>query len=68
MTQAVRPQIVLAVAPHAEARALLEREARVVECLDLTETGVVAAARDADGLLIRHKPPCTERLLAAPKP
>ncbi len=60
-----RPLIVLAVAPHPDGRALLEAEARVAECGTLTEEGLIRAAADADGILVRHRPACTERLLAA---
>lgn len=60
-----RPLVVLAVAPHPDGRALLETEARVVECDDPTEERLTRAAADADGILVRHRPPCTERLLAA---
>ena len=61
----MRPLIVLAVTPHPDGRALLEREARVVDCKELSEAGVVRAAAAADGLLIRHHPRCSEPLMAA---
>ncbi|MBI2204959.1 MAG: hydroxyacid dehydrogenase [Candidatus Rokubacteria bacterium] len=62
-----RPTIVLAVPPHPDARALLERAATVVDCVDLTEGRVVEAAAEAAGLMIRHAPPCSDRLMSACK-
>jgi D-3-phosphoglycerate dehydrogenase / 2-oxoglutarate reductase len=59
-----RPRVVLAVPPHPDGRALLEQETDVVECSELTEAAVIATAQDADGLLIRHKPLCTQTLMA----
>jgi len=59
-----RPLVLLAVPPHADGRALLEQETSVVECTELTEAAVIAAAQEAEGLLIRHKPLCTESLMA----
>src|SRR5215208_5642900 len=59
-----RPIVLLAVPPHPDGRALLEQEATVVECTRLTEAAVIAAAQEAEGLLIRHKPLCTESLMA----
>lgn len=59
-----RPIVLLAVPPHPDGRALLEQEATVVECAELTEAAVIAAAQEAEGLLIRHKPLCTESLMA----
>jgi len=60
-----RPIVLLAVPPHPDGRALLEQEATVIECAGLTEAAVIAAAEEAEGLLIRHKPLCTESLMAA---
>src|SRR5688500_8659983 len=59
-----RPVVLLAVPPHPDGRALLEQETTVVECAELTEAAVIAAAQEAEGLLIRHKPLCTETLMA----
>jgi D-3-phosphoglycerate dehydrogenase len=53
------------VPPHPDARELLAREVDLVECTDLSEAGVVRAAQGAHGLMIRHKPPCGEALMAA---
>ncbi|MBI4014040.1 MAG: hydroxyacid dehydrogenase [Candidatus Rokubacteria bacterium] len=58
-----RPLIVLAGPIHADGTALLEREARVVVS-DETEQGVIRAAADAQGILIRGRPRVTERLMA----
>jgi D-3-phosphoglycerate dehydrogenase len=65
VTPDARPLIVLAVPPHPDARALLAAHVRLVDCAELTEAGVARAARGAQGLMIRHKPPCTDSLLAA---
>jgi D-3-phosphoglycerate dehydrogenase len=43
----------------------LETEARVVQCDDETEAGFLKVAAEADGLLFRAKPRCTESLMAA---
>lgn len=59
-----RPLVVLAVTPHPDGRAVLEREARVTESRELTEAAVIEAARDAEAILIRHKPLCSETLMA----
>src|SRR5918911_1474317 len=62
-----RPLVVLAGPIHADGHANLEREARVVVCQDETEAGLVKAAADAQGILFRAKPRCTESLMAACK-
>ena len=46
---------------------LLESEARVVVCGDLTEEGMIGVAAEAAGILFFLKPACTERLMAACK-
>jgi D-3-phosphoglycerate dehydrogenase / 2-oxoglutarate reductase len=61
------PLVVLAGPIHPDAIARLETAARVVVCMDETEAGFVAAARDAQGVLFRSKPLCTESLMAACK-
>jgi phosphoglycerate dehydrogenase-like enzyme len=43
----------------------LWREARVIVTQDTTEGGMLAAARDAEGLLFRIKPNCTHFLMTA---
>src|SRR3989454_5824506 len=60
-----RPLVVLAGPIHPAGRANLETEARVVVCDDETEAGFLSVAADADGLLFRAKPRCTESLMAA---
>ncbi len=60
-----RPLVVLAGAIHPDGRALLEKEARVVVCDDETETGLVKVAAEAQGILFRIRPSCTESLMAA---
>src|SRR5258705_10576485 len=60
-----RPLVVLAGPIHPDGKAVLEKEARVVVCEDETEAGLVKAAAEAQGLLIRIRPNCTESLMAA---
>jgi len=60
-----RPLIVLAGAIHPDGRAVLEKEARVVVCEDETEAGLVKMAAEAQGVLFRVRPRCTESLMAA---
>ena len=62
-----RPLVVLAGPIHADGHANLEREARVVVCTDETEAGLVKAAAEAQGILFRTRPRCTESLMAACK-
>ena len=61
----VRPLIVLAGAIHPDGKAILEKEARVVVCEDETEAGLAKAAAEAQGILFRVRPRCTESLMAA---
>src|SRR2546425_646958 len=65
MATAPRPLVVLAGAIHPDGRALLEKEARVVVCEDETEAGLIKAAAEAQGILFRIRPPCTESLMGA---
>ena len=60
-----RPLVVLGGNIHPEGQALLERHARVVVCTDEDEAAFVKAAADADGILLRTKPRCTESLMVA---
>jgi D-3-phosphoglycerate dehydrogenase len=60
-----KPLVVLAGPIHPAGTELLKTEARVVIAEDLAEDGIVAAARDAEAILFRIKPPCTERLMAS---
>jgi len=67
MTPTEKPLVILAGPIHADGHALLETEARVTVCPDLTEEGVVTAAREAEGILFRIRPDCSERLMTACK-
>lgn len=60
-----KPLVVLAGAIHPAGRELLETEARVVIAPDLSEDGVIAAAQEAEAILFRIRPRCTERLMAS---
>src|SRR5262249_20766455 len=62
-----RPLVVLAGPIHADGKALLDKEARVVVCEDETEAGLVKVAAEAQGILFRIRPRCTESLMAACK-
>ena len=62
-----RPLVVLAGPIHADGRANLETGARVVVCDDETEAGLLKVAAEAQGILFRTKPRCTESLMAACK-
>jgi D-3-phosphoglycerate dehydrogenase len=62
-----RPLVVLAGPIHADGQANLEREVRVVLCNEETEAAFLRVAADADGILFRAKPRCTESLMAACK-
>ena len=60
-----RPLVVLAGVIHPAGMALLESEARVVIAEDLSEAGVVAAGQEAEAILFRIKPACTDRLMTS---
>jgi D-3-phosphoglycerate dehydrogenase len=60
-----RPLVVLAGPIHADGHANLESGARVVVCTDESEAGLVKVAAEAQGILFRAKPRCTESLMAA---
>lgn|SRR5574337_1027616 len=60
-----KPLVVLAGEIHPAGKALLETEARVAIARELTEDGVIAVAREAEGILFRIRPHCTERLMTA---
>ena len=62
-----RPLVILAGPINAAGHANLEREARVVLCEDETEAGFIKVAAQAQGILFRTKPRCTESLMAACK-
>ena len=61
MASIAKPIVVLAGPIHPDGHTLLETEARVTVCQDLTEDGVIAAARAAEGILFRIRPNCSER-------
>jgi len=65
MTETQKPLVVLCGAIHPAGTELLQSEARVVITKDLTEEGVIREAQDAEAILFRIKPPCTERLMAS---
>src|SRR5213078_4148524 len=59
-----RPLVVLAGPFNPDGQALLETEARVVVCGDETEAGLAKVAAEAEGILFRLRPNCTESLMA----
>ncbi len=65
MTEGSRPLIVLVGHIHPEGRALLAREARVIVSRDVTLEAVIEAASEAEGILFRGGPRCTDALMAA---
>jgi D-3-phosphoglycerate dehydrogenase len=65
MTADSRPFVVLGGAIHPDGQALLEREARVVVCNAEDEATFAKEAADADGILLRTWPRCTESLMRA---
>jgi len=65
MATDARPLVVLAGPIHPDGKALLDKEARVVVCEDGTEAGLVKVAADAQAILFRIRPDCTESLMAA---
>src|SRR5262245_21435046 len=67
MVSESRPLVVVGGQIHADARALLEREARVIVTDDPTEEGMMKVAADADGILFRLRPACTAAVLTACK-
>src|SRR5256885_14610725 len=62
-----RPLVALAGPIHPDGKALLDKEARVVVCEDETEAGLVKVAAEAQAILFRIRPDCTESLMAACK-
>ena len=65
MSTDTRPLVVLAGRINADAHALLAEEAKVVVAEDLSEAGVVALSREAQGILFRSRPDCSASLMAA---
>ena len=60
-----RPFIVVAGAIHADGQALLEKEARVLVTNEESEAAFAKLAADADGILLRTRPACTQSLMMA---
>jgi D-3-phosphoglycerate dehydrogenase len=65
MTEDARPLVVVGGPIHPDGVALLESVARVVVTDAETEEGMVAVAREAEGILFRIRPACTATLMAA---
>ncbi len=60
-----KPLVVVGGPIHPAGIELLQTEARVVIAEDLTEEGIIREAQEAEAILFRIKPPCTERLMAS---
>lgn len=67
MAPTEKPLVVLAGLIHPDGRALLETEARVIVSRHETEDGLLDDAREAEGILFRIRPNCTERVMASCK-
>ena len=65
MANSPKPLVVIGGPIHPAGVELLGREAAVAIADDLTEDGVIKAAREAQALLLRIFIPCTERLMAS---
>ena len=65
MSPDARPLVVLGGPIHSEGLALLESEARVIVTADEDEAAFAKTAADADGILLRTRPRCTENLMVA---
>jgi D-3-phosphoglycerate dehydrogenase len=65
MTQDEKPLVVVNGPIHPAGTELLKGEARVVIARDLTEEGVIREAQEAEAILFRIDPRCTERLMAS---
>lgn len=65
MAQDQKPLVVVGGPIHPAGIELLQSEARVVIADDLTEEGIAREAQEAEAILFRIKPPCTERLMAS---
>jgi D-3-phosphoglycerate dehydrogenase len=61
----MKPLVVVGGPIHADGIRQLETEARVVVADATTEEGMIAAAREAEGILFRIRPNCTRSLMAA---
>lgn len=65
MAQDQTPLVVIGGPIHPAGIELLQSEARVVVTREETEDGMIREAQEADAILFRIKPPCTERLMAS---
>ncbi len=65
MTPDARPFVVIGGAIHPDGQALLEKEARVLVTKEEDEAAFVKVAADADGILLRTWPRCSEGLMRA---
>src|SRR5919198_650963 len=65
MSSDSRPLVVVSGPLHRDARAMLEREARVVATDDPTEEAMMKTAAEAQGILFRIKPRCPAYLMEA---
>src|SRR6266481_733429 len=63
--RAVKPLIVLGGPIHPDGMTQLEAEATVIVTDATSEAGMIAVAKDAEGILFRSKPDCTRSLMAA---
>ena len=61
----MKPLVVLGGPIHPDGMKQLETEVRVVVTSAETEAGMIAAAKEAEGILFRSKPDCTRSLMAA---
>ena len=55
-----RPLVVLTSPLHPDGHALLESEARALVCEEETEAGFAEVAADAQGILFRIRPRCSQ--------
>ncbi|MFQ5521712.1 MAG: hydroxyacid dehydrogenase [Candidatus Methylomirabilia bacterium] len=65
MSRDAKPLVVLGGPIHPSGVELLQSEARVVIASDLTEDSLIREAVEAEAILFRIEPPCTERLMAS---
>jgi D-3-phosphoglycerate dehydrogenase len=61
----MKPLVVIGGPIHPDGIKQLEAETRVIVTDATTEEGMIAVARDADGILFRIKPDCTRALMTA---
>lgn len=65
MSRDSKPLVVLGGPIHPAGIELLQGAARVVIASDLTEDGLIREALEAEAILFRIRPPCTERIMAS---